>query len=797
MKKKMVSKKALSLCLGVSLLALSGCDSAQDREAKYLNKAQAYFDEGNYEKMQIEVKNVLQINPKNSDARYLMALGEEKEQNWRKMFALLSAVVEEKPDHYDAQLKLGRLFLFSKNLEVATEKAELVLAVQANNPDALSLKASILLLNKDKEGAVALLNQALTAEPGHYDASLLLISILNSEKKVDEIKTVLEKALQANPDKLKLSLVKINLLLSEAKKDEADALYKTLLQQFPEQDSLYYSYAKFSLQEKKVDQAEQVLKQLVTQIPDKDQHKYVLIDFLIRERGAEQAEKEIDQLIGDNPDNFGFRFAKLALYKDQPEKIQQLLEQIVEDDKLGTSGIDARNKLAVMHNAQGDETEARKLIEEVIELDAKNVPALLLRSGFLIKAKEYDAAIADARSVLRENPESEKALLVLALGQLKTNNLELAQESLEKVLLINPKNLVATKDLARLRVAKKEYDEAIALLEKAKETHKDDKDISVMLIDLYGQAQKWEKAEQFANELLESSELKEFPHFKLAQLYMGQKKFQQAIDEFNKVLVTKPKAADVIGGLVNAHLALKQQKQAEKILDDILLDDADNSVFLTMRAELYRQLSQFPDAERLFKRVIELNPKVELAYLNLASVYEIQKQLDKVIAVIEQGLQQIPDSVKFLMQSAILNTIAGDSAKAIQAYEKILVIKPDNLLVINNLAAMLLESDDPQSIIRADSLVASLKDSEHAAFLDTYGWSKFKNAKFDEALTALEAVVQKANTIPEMHYHLAMVYINKGRVEEAKMELEKALVENAKYKGIETARAELKRLQEM
>jgi len=797
MKKIMVSKKVLALSVGVSLLALVGCDGAEDREAKYLNKAQVYFDDGNYEKMRVELKNVLQINPKNVDARYLSALAAEKSQDWRKMYGTLLAVVEAKPDHHDAQLKLGKLLLFSKEYDKALEKSEMVLAVEPNNADALALKATVHLAKKEKTEAMAFLKQALEAEPGHYEVSLLMIKMLGDEKDIEGAKQILEASLAAHPDKLKLSLVKINILLIEEKKAEAEALYQSLIEKNPENESLYYNLAKLYMTDKKVDQAEGVLKKLVKQVPDSDQPKFVLIDFLNRQRGKEQTEKELDKLINENPENFGFRFAKLPLYKDQPEKIQQILEQIVEDDKLGASGLDARNKLAKLFLAKGDKEQARKMVDEIVELDSKNTDALLLRAGLLVQDKDFDGALADARSVLRESPDSEKALMILAIAQLQSKNIELAQETFEKIVLINPKNLVAIKDLARIKVQLKDEEGAIKLLEKAQTLFKNDVDVSVMLVDLYGKKQEWEKAEDVAKGLLENAEVKELPHFKLAQLYMGQQKFEEAIEEYSKVLETKPNAADVIGGIVNAHLALKQTAKAEKILDKALAENKDNLIFLTMRAELYRQMQKYSDAERLFNRVIELRPEVELGYKNLATVYQAQKQLDNLIKVFEQGVVAIPESGAFYMQLGILNTIAGDTTKAIDAYQSVLKLFPDNLLAVNNLAALLVESEDPKHIEQASELVPALKDSEYSAFLDTYGWTSYKTGNIDEALNALESVMQKEGIIPEMHYHLAMVYINKGRVEEAKMELEKAVVEGAKYGALDSAKAELEKLKAM
>lgn len=797
MRKKMQVKNILWLIIGLSLFSLGGCEGTKDREAKYLGKAQAHFDEKNYEKMQVDLKNVLQINPKNVEARYLMALAAEKDQDWRKMFGNLSAVVEAKPDHYDAQLKLGMLFLFSKDSDKATEKVELVLAKQPDHPDALALKATIHLSRNEKEEAKALLNKALEAEAGHYDASLLMIKILGEEKNLEQAKQILDTALTAHPDKLKLSLVKINVLLLEQKKDEVELLYKDLLQRFPENEALHYNLAKFYIADKKIDLAEQVLKNLVNQLAEKDQPKYVLIDFLTRQRGVEQTEKELDILIKENPDNFGFKFAKITLYKDNPEKIQQILEQIVEQDKLGPAGIDARNKLALLLNSQNKQEPARILVEEVIELDSTNSQALLLRAGFQMRDSDFEGAIADTRTILRNEPESEKALMVQAVAHLKLNNFELAQESLEKVLLINPKNLIAAKDLARIKVGRKDDAGAIELLEKFRIAFKDDRDISIMLIDLYGKKQEWDKAEIIAKELLNDSETKELPHYKLAQLYMGQKKYQDAITEFSIVLNSKPTAPDVLAGLVNSHLALKQEKEAEKVLDNALATNKDNPALLTMRAELYRNKKQFTDAERLFKRVIELKPKVELGYKNLATVYLIQKQLDNALAVYQQGLLAIPESGGFYMQLAIINTFKDDTVSAIDAYEKLLSKLPDNLLAINNLAALLVESSDQKQVEKALTLIAPLKDSEYTPFLDTYGWVNYKNGKTDDALMALETATRKKDAIPEMHYHLGMVYIAKGRVEEAKLELEKAVADDAKYKTLETAKAELEKLKAM
>lgn len=790
----MLGKKILALSLGVSLLSLIGCEGAEEREEKYLSKAQAYYDETNYEKMQVELKNVLQINPKNVKARYLMALAAEKDQNWRKMFAHLSATIDAQPDHYDAQLKLGKLFLFSKDIEKAAEKTELVLSAQPNNPDALALKATIHLSKKELTESKALLTKVLEIEPGHYEASLLLLKILGEEKNTVGAKQILEDAFAVHPEKIKLSLVKINMLLLEDKKDEAEAMYLSLIQKFPKNEGLYYNLVKLYMDRKKTDQAETVLRDLVNQLPDEDKPKFILTGFITRQRGFEQAEAELNTLIKENPNKFGFKLAKLTLYKGQIEKEQQILEEIIKDDMLGSYGIDARNKLAILLNAKGDVSQAKELIEKSLELDARNVPALLFRAGLSLKDKDFDAALADARSILRNNPESEKALMIQAIAQLKNKNAPLAMETLEKVVLINPKNLIATKDLARIKAQSNDIEGAIEILVKSQDHFKNNQDISVMLIDLYGKRQEWGKAESIAKTLLDQAEDKDLPRYKLAQLYMGQKKFEAAISQFEEIRASKPAAPDVLAGLVNSYLATNKSKKAEKLLDDSLKSNSKNPAIITMRAELHRQKKQLTKAEKLFKQVIELEPKAQIGYTNLASIYLIQKQHDKVIAVFEQGVKEIPTGGSLLMQLATLYTAMGRTDEAVDSYEKILILAPKNLLATNNLASLLSESKDKEKLEKAYALAEGLKDSKYPALLDTYSWVSFKNGKIDDALMVLETLITKEGISPEMHYHLGMVYIEKGRTEDAKMALEKATIEGANYNDIDIAKTKLKEL---
>jgi tetratricopeptide (TPR) repeat protein len=794
MKEKIM--KSINLLLITSILVVAGCGSSEERQAKYLSKAQTYFDQENYEKVRVELKNVLQINPKNADALYLYALIEEKKQDWSKMYGNLLAVLEESPDHAGAHLKIGKIFLFSKDTVKATEKAELVLAKDPQNTDGLALKASALLMQNKKQEAIVLLEQVLTIDSGHMDAALLMIRLLGSEKKMAEAMQVLDNALAAHPNVIRLLLLKINILMAEGKKSDAEKLYLSLVDRFPENKNLYFNLAKFYASEKKIDQGEQILKKLIEALPEEDQPKLGYLDYLFSQRGPEKAEQELSRIIKENPDNFTFRFARLKFHKDDHKAIKEILEQIVADDKLGVSGTDARNRLAVLAMSKGKTKEALGLVEEVIELDARNIKALQLRAGLLIKEENYDAAVADVRTILRDDPDSEKALMLLAIAQLRNGNTELAQESLEKVLLVNPKNLLASKDLARMLVKKNNMAGALRLLEKTHGFFKDDTEVSIMLIDLYGKSQEWQKAEVVAKHLAQNSEKSEVGFYKLSQLYLGQNKPEEAIDELKKVLAIKPLAIDALSSLVNSYIILGKAEEAGTYLDNKLANNKDNLALLTLRGELYRQQNQLGKAEQSFKRVIELKPKFAPGYQKLAGIYLLQKSVDKAVETYNKGLEETPKNVALLMKLATLTTVVKKNSEAIDAYKRILAITPDNVMAANNFAALLVsENQDEKNLKQALKLVSKLKDSKHAAFLDTYGWVNFLNDNVDEAENALQEAVGKEGSIPEMHYHMAMVYLNKGKDTKAKKHLEQAVEVKQDYNGLDKAKQALEKLQ--
>ena len=105
MNSKSFKRISSTVAAAVLIAGLSACTGSDERQAEYLARAQEHFDAGNYDKAGVDVRNALQINGDNVEARYLYALLFEKENNLREMVANLRFVIDLDPNHIPARIK--------------------------------------------------------------------------------------------------------------------------------------------------------------------------------------------------------------------------------------------------------------------------------------------------------------------------------------------------------------------------------------------------------------------------------------------------------------------------------------------------------------------------------------------------------------------------------------------------------------------------------------------------------------------------------------------------------------------
>jgi tetratricopeptide (TPR) repeat protein len=148
-----------------------------------------------------------------------------------------------------------------------------------------------------------------------------------------------------------------------------------------------------------------------------------------------------------------------------------------------------------------------------------------------------------------------------------------------------------------------------------------------------------------------------------------------------------------------------------------------------------------------------------------------------------------PDNAAFALGYASILQEQDRFEEAIFTYERFLEKSPDNILVINNLAALLAEHrTDKESLQKARDLATRLSEIKQPAIMDTLGWVHYKLGDYDYAVAVLAEVVELRPDVPLFNYHLGMAYYKRGDKDKAGEYLSRAINDEYTYDGVEEAR---------
>ena len=269
------------LFLTFSAYALISCGGAEDRKAVYLEKAKTSMDAGDYDKARIELKNVLQIDPKDGTAQYYLGRNFEKQKNYRKAYGHYLKAEELSPELLINHARLGHFYLLLLNdPEKAKEKAELILSKEPNNPDGLLLTAAIAVKDKDKDNATKIVKDILTRNPKHIESVMFLAVMYIEAKRYNDAIEELDKVLNVKTNNEELNKLLASALMSNKEYDRAELIYKDFLKRNPDSSSSYNNMASFYNATEDFERAEELFHASFSNDPDDVGRLLILVKYI-------------------------------------------------------------------------------------------------------------------------------------------------------------------------------------------------------------------------------------------------------------------------------------------------------------------------------------------------------------------------------------------------------------------------------------------------------------------------------------------------------------------------------------
>lgn len=777
---------------------LVGCGEGGDRQAKYLERAEKYFAEENYDKAKVDARNVLQINPKNVAARLVLGDISYVDGDIRKAYGMYQSVVDEGVDNVNAHAGLAKVYTAVKAFDKAVEYADKVLAVEPSNSEIMGFKAVSLIGQEQLEEAEALATEALVIDPGNTPSLGVMMQLLVNREDYQPAIALLEQGQLANADDDRISMMKIAVLEQMGNGGGVEKELVSLAKKHPDSSSYSNALARYYIRESEFDNAEKEIRVFAKNNEDSIDAKRRLISYLQQHKTQEAAIQQAEAYIESEPDRseFYITLAQLYLFTGDKEQGRSMLDKAIDVDPRSVGAIEARNIIAQLYMTDKDFDSAKTMLAEVLEIEPENELALLRRAGISLADNELKDGISDLRVVLKNNPENTLALSGLAGAQEANGNDQLALDNYKKLISIKAPDIKTLASAARLSIKSKQYSEAEKYIRLALEKEGEDEGLITNLIRLLVLKEDWESASVFANRLIESEDSKALGYYLQAGLDLRLEKKPEAIKNLKQSLAHKPEALESLTSIARVLNEEEGLEAAISYVDQHCEKYPGQPHCHYILGSLHAQGKNFDTAEAELKAAIGINDKLVAGYRQLAKVYAAKGIRDKAEQAIKQGVDKTGNSgLMFDLASFYYGSKQYELAR--DMYSEIIEKNEEALAAKNNLAMIYVENlNTPENTKKARALIADLQESENPAFLDTVGWVLYLSGDYDQAVSYLEAAVDKVGSSGLLQYHLGMAYYKTDDLDAAKKHLALAVEnENNKYPGFEEAMSTLQNIQ--
>ena len=752
------------LC-AVITISWVGCQvTPEEKKAKHRERAIAYMKNQQYHEAIIEYQNVAQLDPKDSDTHYQLALAHLKLgsiPNLQQAHTELIKTVRLDEANTDAQLKLGDLYLLGREPAKARERADIVLASSPQNTEGLVLRGRSLFSETRYQEAIAELKKAIGLAPQNMQAYIDLARAHLATNERTEAEATLNQALRVNPRSLEVMLALGDFRNLTGKPDQAEVIYTRALEASPDKEATYLKLASHYQHHRKLPEAEATLQRLAARIPQADTPQIHLGDY----------------------------FTAIG----QPEKALASYRRATE---IAPSSTMARDKLITHYLDTGKIAEAETSIHAILEKDKHDLMGRFFDARLNLAHSKIDEAMTAFQSVVKDSPQFAGAHYFLGIAYLQKQQLPQARAAIADAVKFNPQHEEARTALAQIHLAEGSVDLALEEAQIALQINPRNTQAAIISGTAYLRKADLAKSRKVFEAIVQALPKESIGPYNLGLVAQAEKNTTKALAYFEEALAKQSTAIEPILQIVAIkHAQGKTVEARERVIRQLEL--APKSPLLhNLVGRLWLEAKDSVQAEKAFKTAIELDGTLLGPYLNLAQLYYQTGKVDQSIAEYEMVLAKNPNTSPALMMLGIIHEGREEYDKAKERYEQILKLNPRFAPAANNLAWLLTEQGGNLDVALSHAQSAREQRPDDPNVADTLGWVYYKKFAYLLAVSLLKEAADKLPNEPLVLYHLGMAQAKNGNAVAAKHSLQTALKLNQHFSGADEAKKTIQRLEQ-
>lgn len=755
----------IGIALFLTLVPTSCSRDSQVRKQKYFQSGQHYFEKNLYNEAAIEFINAINVDPNYAEAHHHLAQTYVRMQKLELAFQEFGRALQLQPENYEARIEVANLLVLSHNLAEAKNQIDVLLNQRSSDPVVHSLNSSFLAAKGEIPGAIEEMQKSITLDPERWQFYLSLALLQAKNSQPDAMEGSLQKVIQLSPSSSQARMLLGNYYQSRGRYSEAERQFQDAADRDRNSVEARAAVVRVYLAEGKKADAEDFARRAKADLPNNPIGYRMLADFYFMTGDLDRSIEEYRALTQQHPQD-------LQVKKNY---IQLLLQK----GQFGT---------------------AASLNNDVLKTHPDDQDALIYRCQIQISTGEANEAAGTLETVIKNEPGNSQAHYVLGVAFQKLGNQLRAESEWREAVGLRADLLDAVRALAGAAIGRndmedldREASEIIRLQPSAPDGY------ALRALSNINR-KRFFLAEKDVQQAIAVAPQNSFGYVQQGNLKLAERQLDGAAVAYQAALDRNPNSKDALRGLMSAYLAQRRVDQAISAASEQITKSPGNSGFYDLlgSALLYNK-KDLEGASTAFEKAAELDKNDSNARLMLAQVQAAKGSFDQAIATCRIGLQANPKEAGFNVLLGDLYRTHQDWNSALDAYQKALVIQPENPVASINLARVMLQSGGNLDVALSLAQTARRRMASSADVADTLGWIYYRKGAYESAIDSLRealnlAQVGHSGSNAQFHYHLGMAYAKSGQAALARQQLQQALKLDPSSTDAQAARQQLAEL---
>ena len=756
-----IAPLALSLALAFSSTALlTGCDrSSHLSAAEHIERAKDFQSKGNTRASILELKNAVQKDPKNAQARWLLGNAYLDLRQGGEAEIQLEKAVQLGINPKSARIPIARAQLYQGNFQQILDTLD---ADGTEEPGVLvqilDLRGNALLgLGKLPEGC-PLFERAIQTDKSYAPSYLGRARCEYSAGKSDAAVASAKLATTLDPGHLESWYLLGDLYRAIQRPDEALAAYDHALSIKAEDfDAIAYK-AMTLLSVNRGKEAEAEIKRLVSLRPQAVLAKYLKAYLYYQQGRNNDASNLLQQVLKDNPDN------------PQANLLYGTINYATKNDEIALSSFnkvlstielpEARLLLAATQLRMGSNADVVKTLEPLLA-QGNNAKAFLLAGQATLNLGDVERGMAYLSRASTLSPKDKVIRGTLAQNQLLTGDQQGIQ-GLESVITDNPDDPQAYLLLVTSQVGKADFKGALATLQKMA-TAQPTNPLPYVLTGRVDLMQRNPAAARQAFEKSLTLDANFLPAASaLASLDIQENKPAQARERFKRILSKSPDNLGALMGQARTALALGDQNEFVTYLKKAIQSHPDALEPVSQLTLYYLNQARQPElALDVAQKAAQANNGNPAFLDNLGQAQLGAGHKKDAVDTYTNVTNRTPNSAVAWYRLAWAQRVAGDMNAAQKSLQKSIRLAPNYLDAHIALAGLYAALGQQDTALQEARAIQALNPQSATGYnLEAELAARFK--KPDASLQALARAYQTApSSDTAATYHLALLRAGK------------------------------------